>query len=247
MIRHLGIIDIFMCLKESVDRADLEVFIMRAWAIWLDRNRIAHDKERSNDIVSAYKGGILLEEHRKASAAMLNFRNDSVLGNNSRWTTPPPLWLRLDVDAVYNIDSNNFAIGGLFRDTEGKIVVAFGKKIKKPQSVVYAELIAIREGLLLAKDRRFGLLQVYSDSLLAVRAVTCPEDDRSYIGAIATDISSLLGCFQDARVFHVRRSLNMVAHSIAHFSFPSQNLTIWEYGTFPVWLVDLVIKQLHRD
>ncbi|XP_075499320.1 uncharacterized protein LOC142537712 [Primulina tabacum] len=66
------------------------------------------------------------------------------------WVSPPEDKLRLDVDAAYNEDSNNFAIGGVVRNHEGQPVLAFGRKIDKPQSITRAELLAIEGGLQIA-------------------------------------------------------------------------------------------------
>lgn len=63
------------------------------------------------------------------------------------WQVPPPDQLRLDVDAAFNETTNSFAVGGIVRHHEGQPVMVFGKRIRKPTSVVYVELMAIDEGL----------------------------------------------------------------------------------------------------
>ncbi|XP_075515385.1 uncharacterized protein LOC142550029 [Primulina tabacum] len=71
---------------------------------------------------------------------------------------------------------------------KGRLLLAFGKQINQPLSVVHGELLAIREGILLIHDKGFTDVQVASDSLLAVQAVTTEQEDLGYIGLCATAI-----------------------------------------------------------
>ncbi|XP_073130767.1 uncharacterized protein [Henckelia pumila] len=168
----------------------------------------------------------------------------SKLESPVRWATHSLYCLRMDVDVVVNFESNWFAIGGVVRDHVGKIIIAFGQNITKPPSVVYAELMAIREGIALVQDRGLTTNFISFDSLLAVKAIIGLEEDRSINGAITNEIRSLLSRFTIVKLFHIRRSANVVANAIAHFVSPSQDPFIWDNENFPFWLVDLVTNDI---
>ncbi|XP_073307113.1 uncharacterized protein [Primulina huaijiensis] len=160
------------------------------------------------------------------------------------WVAPPENKLRLDVDAAYNEDFNKYAIGGVVRNHERQPVLAFGKKIDKPQSIKCDELLAIEGGLQIAQFHDLPIRQVTSDSLLAVQAITKPEENISYVGSIATDIRNFLESQSNITLSYIRRSANVVAHSIAAFSISSSSHFVWETGDFPFWLIHLVTKDI---
>ncbi|XP_073119573.1 uncharacterized protein [Henckelia pumila] len=162
----------------------------------------------------------------------------------SSWSAPPLNLLRLDVDAAFNDSVNGFAIGGVIRNHEGQPILAFGKRIRKPPSIVYAELEAIHTGLLIARVNQLQIHFTYSDSLLAVQVVTCPTGDLSYAGAIAEEINCLLGPDVSCFLRHVRSSANGVAHSLDSFAFTYPSQFVWMRGNFPFWLINLVIKDI---
>ncbi|XP_073124834.1 uncharacterized protein [Henckelia pumila] len=123
-----------------------------------------------------------------------SIRNAIKIGANSlcssghRWTKPAVNRVRLEVDAAYNENTGTYAIGGVVRDHEGNLIMAFERKIGKPPLVVYAELLAFHEGMKLMRDRQLVIHEFTTDSLLTMQAVTYPEENFSYIGAIATDV-----------------------------------------------------------
>lgn len=53
--------------------------------------------------------------------------------------------------------------------------MAFGNKISNPGSVVLGELLSIKAGLELLREKELNQVLIASDSLLAVQAVTSPK------------------------------------------------------------------------
>ncbi|XP_073017925.1 uncharacterized protein [Primulina eburnea] len=168
-----------------------------------------------------------------------------MLASPTRWQRPQMDQQRLEVDAAINEDTGNYSIGGAVRDHAGHLLIAFGRKISKPLSVVHGEMVAIREGLRVIQERELKIHEITTDSLLAVQAVANPAEDFSYIGAIALDIKRLLDGQHKIILTHVRRSANAVAHKLASFAISSQAPYLWGPGNFPVWLVDLVMNDLN--
>ncbi|XP_073031163.1 uncharacterized protein [Primulina eburnea] len=137
------------------------------------------------------------------------------------WKPPVSCTLKLNVDAAMNEDRHQFGIGGAVRDNQGRLLLAFGKQINQPISVVHGELLAIRESIILLYDRGFSDVQVATDSQLAVLAVTTNQDDLGYNGICAADIRERLKTPVISEIIHVRSSANKVAHNLARFSFSS--------------------------
>ncbi|XP_073049440.1 uncharacterized protein [Primulina eburnea] len=135
------------------------------------------------------------------------------------WKPPVSCTLKLNVDAAVNEDRHQFGIGGAVRYNQGRLMLAFGKQINQPISVVHGELLEIRENIILLYDRCFSDVQVATDSQLAVLAVTTNEDDLGYNGICAVDIRERLKTPVISEIIHVRSSANKVAHNLAHFSF----------------------------
>ncbi|XP_075473430.1 uncharacterized protein LOC142504452 [Primulina tabacum] len=164
------------------------------------------------------------------------------ISSPSRWIAPPINQLRLDVDAAYNVNSNRYAIGGVVRNHEGHTLLAFGKQITKPPSIVAAELIAIEEGFLMTQTQHLRINQITSDSLMAVQTVTNPAEDFGYTGAFETNIRNLLETHAHLKLEHVLRTTYGVAHSLISFAISFPSPFVWICGEFPAWLVKLVIE-----
>ncbi|XP_073132998.1 uncharacterized protein [Henckelia pumila] len=105
-----------------------------------------------------------------------------------RWMPPSSCLLKLNVDAAVNEDMHLYSISGVVRDNQGRLLLAFGKQLNQPISLVHGELLAIGEGIKLLYDRGFSDIQVATDSLLAVQAVTSGQEDIGYIGLFAAEI-----------------------------------------------------------
>ncbi|XP_073061928.1 uncharacterized protein [Primulina eburnea] len=207
---------------------------MRAWATWMERLSLIHKKKECSSGISTDWSEILLHDIQHSRLALSPLLGTRQCTSPGKWVAPPKDKLRLDVDTAYNEESNCYAIGGVVRNHEGQPVLAFGKKINKPQSIAYAELLVIENGLKISQMSNLLLHQVTSDSLLAVQAVTRLEENLSYIWSIATDIRILLDSLSNTSLSHIRRSTNIVAHSIASFAISSSSHFVWDIEDFPI-------------
>lgn len=73
---------------------------------------------------------------------------------------------------TYNERSRCFSVGRVIRDYRGNICAATTRRIRHPDSVDAAEVTTIYLGMQLAVQGEFSNVKVYSDSVLAVQAVT---------------------------------------------------------------------------
>ncbi|XP_073046213.1 uncharacterized protein [Primulina eburnea] len=167
-----------------------------------------------------------LADYRKAKESG-NLCTKNARGKPEKsWTPPRASTLKLNIDAAVNNQLSHYCVGGVVRDKQGRLLMAFGKQINQPISVVHGELL------------------VASDSLLAVQAVTIDLENHSYTGACAAEIIPMLKQPVVSEIVHVRREANRVAHTIAHFAFSSPSSFVWVNGEFPSWLSRLVMDDL---
>ncbi|XP_073119950.1 uncharacterized protein [Henckelia pumila] len=238
-------LDALMWMRRVLNIEEFEKFVMRLWVVWHERMRVLHSKREVIENLDVNWSETYLREFQNANAALKishEHRNTDYSSNYSNFMSTD---LRLEVDAAVNEDKDRCGIGGVVRNEEGNIVLAFGRQTKKPQSVLYEELLAIKEGLKLSSERNVDVKIVCSDSLLAVQAVINPEEDFSYNGAIASEIKNFLMRGNNVKIVHIRRSQNLVAHNLASFAISSQDPFVWYNGSFPSWLVNLVMDNVY--
>ncbi|XP_073014553.1 uncharacterized protein [Primulina eburnea] len=241
----MEVFDIVLWMESKLTRKDFEFFATRAYAVWRERLRVVHNNDAKKKGINVEWCETMLCGFQEARLSLLNSSASRAHSSSpNQWIAPPINHLRLDVDAAYNVNSNQYAIGGVVRDHEGQPLLAFGKKITKPPSVVAAEIIAIEEGFQITTTHHLRINQITSDSLMAVQAVTSPTEDFGYTGDFATKTRKLLATHGHLKLEHVLRTANGVAHSLASFAISSPSPFVWLCGEFPLWLVKLVIKDL---
>ncbi|XP_075486202.1 uncharacterized protein LOC142525796 [Primulina tabacum] len=196
------------------------------WAVWREKQNFLHSDKKKPLAADVSWSTTLLSDFRNTRKKE-KIADIPLKGNQEKiWTPPRHCSFKLNVDAAVNMESHKFSIGGVVRDNQGRLLLAFGKQINQPLSVVHGELLTIREGILLLYDKGFSDVQVASDSLLAVQAVTTEQDDLGYIGICATDIKERLKRPAISECIHVCRSSNNVAHNIARFACSSPSLFV---------------------
>ncbi|XP_075475824.1 uncharacterized protein LOC142513002 [Primulina tabacum] len=243
-VKDMDFLDTFIRMKAVLRKEDMEVFAMRTWAVWHDRLQILHEKVPGCAQLDLEWSASLLKDFKEARESLITAPAPKPLPQLERWTRPPINTLKIEVDAAVNFDTGGYSIGGIVRDHDSQILFAFGKRISKPQSVVFAELLSIRDGMRLLEERGIEVHVITTDSLLAVQAVINPAEDSSYCGALALDIRNSLDICTDTDLRQIGRSANRVTHSLAFFSLSFPTPFVWENGVFPFWLVNLVTDDL---
>ncbi|XP_075515861.1 uncharacterized protein LOC142550670 [Primulina tabacum] len=228
----MDFLDTFIRMKAVLRKKDMKVFAMRTWAVWHDKLRILHEKVPGCAQLDVEWSASLLKDFKEARESLITAPAPKPLPQLERWTRPPVNTLKLEVDAAVNFDTGGYSIGGIVRDHDDQILFAFGKRISKPQSVVFAELLSIRDGMRLLEERGIEVHVIIIDSLLAVQVVINPAEDLSYCGALTLDIRNSLDSCIDTDLRQIGRSANRVAHSLAFFSLSSLLLLFGKMGFF---------------
>ena len=93
------------------------------------------------------------------------------LNRTSRWKPPPLDQLKLNVDASVVNGVPKVGIGGVIRGADGGVFGSFAQQIPGIFEPFMAELLAIRSGLIFARDSGLKICIFESDFSLAVRAI----------------------------------------------------------------------------
>ncbi|XP_075494805.1 uncharacterized protein LOC142532377 [Primulina tabacum] len=174
----------------------------------------------------------LLKDFKEARESLLTVPAPKPLPQLERWTRPPVNTLKLEIDAAVNFDTGGYSIGAIVRNHDDQILVAFGKRISKPWSLDFAELLSIRDGMRLLQELGIEAHVITTDPLLVVQVVINPVEDLSYCGALVLDIRNSLDSRIDTDLRQVGRSTIRVAHSLAIFSLSSPDPFILENEVF---------------
>ncbi|XP_075480607.1 uncharacterized protein LOC142521262 [Primulina tabacum] len=219
-------------------------FAILSWAVWKERLKILHGNDGLlNERVITWSNTFLTEFQAAKSTARSPPQGRAL---TSKWKPPEANDLKMNVDACFNEHLNRYSIGGALRDNQGRLLLAFGKQISKPISVLMGELEAVHAGIKLLYDKHIHDVQVTTDSLLAVQAVTTFKDDISYVGLRASVIKDLVQKPVVSSLTYENRLANNVAHIIALFSSCSHSSFVWKNGEFPLWLVNLITLDLSQ-
>ncbi|XP_042488561.1 uncharacterized protein LOC122068744 [Macadamia integrifolia] len=130
------------------------------------------------------------------------------------WPRPPAAWLVLNCDG--SIRKGLGGYGVVARDARGCPVFALAGAVVH-DNILCVELIAIRQGLKRARDRRCTHLQVRSDSLATVQMITGKFRPPWFALALLDDIFELYANFQHCVFSHHVREINRCADFLASF------------------------------
>ncbi|XP_024639898.1 uncharacterized protein [Medicago truncatula] len=121
----------------------------------------------------------------------------------TRWNNNNHRYTILNVDGSCNGDPLRTGFGGVFRDHTGGFMSAFSGFIGHSQDILYAELSALHEGLVLAVNRNYDELACYSDSLLTVNLI---KEDLNHYHVYAVLIQNIKDILS-SRSFTLQHSL----------------------------------------
>lgn len=136
-------------------------------------------------------------------------KNKAVRIAKPTWTPPLPGMAKLNVDAAW-VSKTNAGMGAVLRNHKGDWITGMTKKVFA-NSVIETELIALREGILLAKEVWLDNIDVETDSLAAKdRLQNWKNETREEMGIIIADVANLL-LDDKIKLYHVGRDANRVA------------------------------------
>ncbi|KAL4297736.1 hypothetical protein GQ457_12G008990 [Hibiscus cannabinus] len=165
--------------------------------------------ELSDHIVS--RGNRMVGECSQPAAANLGPRQGQ--GRRPSWTRPHTGWIKANVDVSVSMVDRSAGADGVLRDDNGAWVSGYARYVGRCDALL-AELWAIHDGLLLAWDLGFQLVELESDCLEAVRVISSRSNVLS-TSALVGSIASLISREWTVEVRHITRDSNGVADKLA--------------------------------
>ncbi|KAL3818097.1 hypothetical protein ACJIZ3_004002 [Penstemon smallii] len=184
------------------------------WSIWKCRNKFIFQGKKDSIRQVAWAATRLADDiskipgHRGATKRKIPV--------TVSWIKPGSGWHKLNTDG--SVRSN------IRRDW----IAGFSSKLGDV-TITQAELLAAREGLRLAWERRIQRIEIELDSEVVLKMINEADTAIHPLGRIIEDCRSLLRKPWESRLIHTRRSGNACADALAKMGHDLENeLCVWE-------------------
>ncbi|KAK9983154.1 hypothetical protein SO802_032679 [Lithocarpus litseifolius] len=212
------------------------LFPQALWIIWLQRNKAIFQERKVDSGLSA----LCIKRSAEFYALVPNSPNKpSRIHVQVKWSKPQIGWVKLNTDGSVFGDPMKAGGGGIIRNSEGDWVAGFVKKFGNVSSST-AELWALKEGLLMAKQMGFDNLCVDLDAAFLVYLITNPTVAQLNLEPLLSDCRNLTKAFSNCRVEHVYREANNCADKLAKMGADLYTDHLFLYNPPPV-VVDLLL------
>jgi ribonuclease HI len=206
-----------------LEEKELAVGLMALYHMWLDRNDarealMIEDPDRIARRVLA-----LTEEWM----ALKESNSEKITRPAEHWLPPEEGWVKVNVDGAFSKEGGSGGGGVIMRDRHGGFLAGSSHVFPQVSDPERAELLACKQGVVLAKEKGEVRAVLEMDCLGAVAKLKGRELDRSMQGPLVEEIKELLGEFEDIRMTHVRRSCNGVAYVLAQLGCKNKVDAVW--------------------
>ncbi|KAK2658384.1 hypothetical protein Ddye_004917 [Dipteronia dyeriana] len=202
-ISLLSMLDVLMLLETKVNAEDFGLICMIAWAIWENRNFLLNcgSVRDPGSVVNWVED--MLSEFKSPRNALSPSPHFSPVRSYSSWI-PPPGFLKLNYGFVSRKNSLSFGVGAAIRDEKGKVLLAWSKSVCGLLSSDIGHLVALREGLLLAKSYHLPIAMVDLSSVTAAASLSNLSPSLGDSRFIVIDVKAL---FADVKALFVEAGI----------------------------------------
>ncbi|KAL3846302.1 hypothetical protein ACJIZ3_003705 [Penstemon smallii] len=190
------------------------MFAAALWVIWKSRNKaVFEDKiDHIRQVVSALKAMALDLERAFPEKGKRNTKME----NTVKWRKPGNGWYKINTDGSVLTNTKTWVLG--FTRSLGE------------STITSAELMAAREGLCLAWERRFQKVELELDSEVVITLIKHADTTTHPLGGIIEDCRRLLEMPWESRIMHTKRSGNTCADALAKMGHDEwRGSRIWEF------------------
>ncbi|GMN25608.1 hypothetical protein TIFTF001_000990 [Ficus carica] len=151
--------------KSEIPMEDFTLVCWLAWKLWCERNKVVHGEEDRDPQAILDLGIASFGEWQALNQVPIQLQ---AVGSDV-WLPPHPGFLKLNVDASVSPGSDHIGIDVVIRDEKGISLGAVAKSVEGTFSPFLAECIALREGLMIAKELESVTLVVETDAINVFR------------------------------------------------------------------------------
>ncbi|KAK3206598.1 hypothetical protein Dsin_020644 [Dipteronia sinensis] len=201
---------------------------MVMWGIWYNRNCRVHDKKvRQNTDLLDWVLAILEEfqtTHQKLKGGSFGKKVDS----QECWSPPPHGSVKLNTDVSVRQGLDFIGLRAIIRNVDEKVMVASSKPFRGSFLVETGEFLALRDGLLLAKQHGLKGCWVEVDAANVAATVNDHSPSFSVAGFVIDDVKALCAEVQVYKCQAIPRSGNTLAHNLAPATISSKKNRLWQ-------------------
>ncbi|XP_075104148.1 uncharacterized protein LOC142178469 [Nicotiana tabacum] len=128
-----------------------------------------------------------------------------------KWDKPPKDMIKLNCDGIFSSNNSAAGLGGAFRNSNGDWIMGFHNAIQA-FSPTHAELMALLEGLKIAKEMNFINLEIETDCMDIIKLM---YEDSNNFSDIIFECRWLMHQLKLPILKHNFREGNEVAHLMA--------------------------------
>ncbi|XP_073284608.1 uncharacterized protein [Primulina huaijiensis] len=216
---------------------------MISWSIWLARNQwVFEGRSMHGREVVSRAGNIWAQFLTSKPVRISNTINEPHL---IHWNAPPVGSIKINVDAAVFDDSDFFGVGVIVRDDKGMVLMARAGCLEGVLTPYLAELLAVREGIILAYHLQWTNIIVNTDARNVVESIRHPNA-LAHEASIISFIRRLMLQTSGLTITFCRRFANKAAHELA--SFGLRNLVDVDYkDCSPFYLSSFVRSDFTYD
>ncbi|ONK74434.1 uncharacterized protein A4U43_C03F6170 [Asparagus officinalis] len=149
----------------------------------------------------------------------------------------------INVDAAVDRNGSGCSSGIVARVHNGVALCSRGNYYINPFSPLVAEIITIKDGALLAKERKWNQWFIVSDCHNAVDLLSNPEVQSGELDLLADEVRSLADCSSFKGFIYKPRDSNGVAHLLAKKALGDHKAFDWDEGVpsvaFSAFMADM--------
>ncbi|KAJ1379745.1 Ribonuclease H-like superfamily [Sesbania bispinosa] len=198
------------------DRVTWDVcFAISTWILWLDRNENLFSNSNSSHSSISQRIHYFLESYLHVISSV-----DWIVTNRSYrhilvgWEFPSSQWIKCNLDATYQDDGNSVGCGGCFRDSTGKWILGFIRRLGRC-SINMAELWAIYTAIIQGRNANMAKLWIESDSYIGVSLINRGCSDHHPCRQLVQLIRRLIIDHGQIKISHIFREANRCADALA--------------------------------
>uniref|UniRef100_A0A803NG60 RNase H type-1 domain-containing protein n=1 Tax=Cannabis sativa TaxID=3483 RepID=A0A803NG60_CANSA len=213
----------FQEIQKVCSSSSFEYVVVVSRHLWSLRNRFIHGGclPRAGDILEWC--GKYIHDFQQGMV----HKTEGPERMTQKWEQPPGGCFVVNVDAGFSLQGDGAATGVVLRDGAGAVRFAAATVVRYASSPLVAELLAIRDGITAAIQRRVSLFEVRSDCLQAVRLINGAEVGCRQEDGLIVEIQSLLQHRSVTGVRFVYREANVVAHILANYTLSNKVSAMW--------------------
>ncbi|XP_071939998.1 uncharacterized protein [Coffea arabica] len=214
------------------------------WQIWKARNRIVFDNEFQNPPNIVSKAQVEWLEYEQARVEEIEqSATDNIREHQTRRQTARDDDVCLFTDAAISARMIRTGQGIVARKWNGMIMKAKAIVNQYKGEPMKEEALAIRNAMLMAEQVGWTKIKIHSDSKSVLDQIHRGNEYDVNIATILEDVQDLTTHFERYSFVFIPRTENEISHALAKFAVQLVDDIEWEQD-FPVWLMDLVRKQM---